>query len=47
MMNVDETSTEDTALKDMVRQKLASELSVASNDSTVADAADEYIVYAE
>ena len=47
MKNVDETSTEEKALKDMVRQKLASELSVASNDSTVADAADEYIVYAE
>ena len=47
MANVADTSTEEKALKDMVRQKLANELSVASNNTETADAADSFVVFAE
>ncbi|MCR5725321.1 MAG: hypothetical protein K6G80_09580 [Treponema sp.] len=47
MKNVNETSTEEKALKDMVRQKLASQLSVASNDTSTTATADDFVVFAE
>ena len=47
MANVADTSTEEKALKDMVRQKLANELSVASNNEETSSAADDFVVYAE
>ena len=47
MNNIGETSSEEKALKDMVRQKLATQLSVASNDEAASSAADNYAVYGE
>ena len=47
MANVADTSTEEKALKDLVRQKLADQLSVASNDTSTAEAADDFVVTAE
>jgi hypothetical protein len=40
MKNIDDTSTEEKALKDMVRQRLADQLSVHTNDSAEDDKAD-------
>ena len=47
MTNIDETSSEEKALKEMVRQKLATQLSVASNDEAVSTAADDYAAYSK
>jgi len=41
MSNIDETSTEEKALKDMVRQRLAEQLSVHTNSDAENDKADE------
>ena len=47
LKNIDKTTPQTQELAELVRAKLADEISVSSNDEEVLENADDYIVYAE